>query len=357
MKAMVLCAGLGTRLRPLTNRWPKPALPLLAGPLFRYSLATLTRAGVTAVGINTHHLPEVMEATARAEVERAGELARAKRPWAPLVVSHETGEIQGTGGGIRGLKDFLRDDDFVVLNGDVLFSVDLRPVIEAHRASGAAATMVLLPMPEGETYHAVELDASQSVRRIAGKGPGGERLSHWHFTGVHLMTPAVFDFMAPSGAEDINRDVYVRMMEKGLQIRGQVLQPKDVYWSDLGTPQRYAATHQHLLFGQVPLAPFGERGPFAGMTRGAGNFWVHPTAQLDADVKVAGPAFFGEGCVVEAGVRIGAGVSIGRGARVGQGARLNRVAVLDGAEVPSGAQLMDQLVGPGVSVSSGAKPA
>ena len=339
MKAMVLCAGLGTRLRPLTNRWPKPALPLLAGPLFRYSLATLTRAGVTSVGINTHHLPEVMEATARAEIS-------------PLVVSHESGEIQGTGGGIRGLKDFLRDDDFVVLNGDVLFSVDLRPVIEAHRASGAAATMVLLPMPEGETYNAVELDASQSVRRIAGKGPGGERLSNWHFTGVHVMTPAVFDFMAPSGAEDINRDVYVRMMEKGLTIRGQVLQSREVYWSDLGTPQRYAATHQHLLFGQVPLAPFGERGPFAGMTRGAGNYWVHPTAKLDPDVKVAGPAFFGEGCEVAAGVRIGAGVSVGRGAKVGQGARLNRVAVLDGAEVPAGAQVMDQLVGPGVSVAT-----
>lgn len=339
MKAMVLCAGLGTRLRPLTNRWPKPAMPLLAGPLFRYSLATLTHAGVTAVGINTHHLPLVMEATARAELE-------------PLAISHEGGEIQGTGGGIRGLKDFLRDDDFVVLNGDVLFSVDLRPVIDAHRASGAAASMVLLPMPEGESYNAVELDASHAVRRIAGQGPGGERLTGWHFTGVHVMSPAVFDFMAPSGAEDINRDVYVRMLEKGLSIRGHVLQSREVYWSDLGTPQRYAATHQHLLFGQVPLAPFGERGPFAGMHRGAGNFWVHPSAQLDPDLKVAGPAFFGEGCVVEAGVRIGAGVSIGRGARVGQGARLNRVAVLDGAAVPAGVQWMDLLVGPGESVST-----
>jgi mannose-1-phosphate guanylyltransferase len=339
MKAMVLCAGLGTRLRPLTNRWPKPAMPLLAGPLFRYSLATLTHAGVRQVGINTHHLPEVMEATARAEI-------------AELVVSHEAGEIQGTGGGIRGLKEFLRDGDFVVLNGDVLFSVDLRPVIEAHKASGAAATMVLLPMPEGETYNAVELDGAQSVRRIAGKGPGGDRLTNWHFTGVHVMTPAVFDFVAASGAEDINRDVYVRMMEKGLTIRGQVLQSKEVYWSDLGTPQRYAATHQQLLFNQVPLAPFGDRGPFAGHPRGDGNFWKHPTAQVHADVKAAGPAFFGESCVVEEGVRLGAAVSIGRGAKVGKGARLNRVAVLDGAEVPPGAQLMDQLVGPTESVST-----
>ena len=339
MKAMVLCAGLGTRLRPLTNLWPKPAMPLLAGPLFRYSVATLRQAGVTEIGINTHHLPELMEATARRELSS-------------LVVSHEANEIQGTGGGIRGLKDFLRDDDFVVLNGDVLFCVDLLPVLEAHRASGAAATMLLLPMPEGEKYNAVELDASQAVRRIAGKGPGGDRLTHWHFTGVHVMTPAVFDFMAASGPEDINRDVYVRMLEKGLTIRGHVLQGTDSYWSDLGTPQRYAATHQQLLFGQVPLAPFGDRGPFEGMVRGMGNFWVHPTARLHPDLKVAGPAFFGENSVVEAGVRIGAAVSIGRGAQVGNGARLNRVAVLDGAEVPPGVTLMDQLVGPGVSVGT-----
>ena len=333
MKAMVLCAGLGTRLRPLTNRWPKPAMPLLAGPLFRYSLATLSRAGITRVGLNTHHLPEVMEAVARREA-------------ADLTVSHETGEIQGTGGGIRGLRDFLRDDDFVVLNGDVLFSVDLAPVIAAHEASGAAATMVLLPMPEGETYNAVELNAEHHVRRIAGKGPGGDKLSNWHFTGVHVMTPAVFDFMAASGAEDINRDVYVRMMEKGLTVAGHVLPSKDVYWSDLGTPQRYAATHQHLLFGQVPLAAFGDRSPLAGHPRGAGNFWQHPSAQVDADVKVAGPAFFGEGCVVEAGVRLGAAVSIGRQARVGAGARLNRVAVLEGAVVPPGVQWSDVIVSP-----------
>lgn len=333
MKAMVLCAGLGTRLRPLTNRWPKPAMPLLAGPLFRYSLATLTRAGVTKVGINTHHLPEVMEAVARRESPE-------------LTVVHEAGEIQGTGGGIRGLKSFLSDSDFVVLNGDVLFSVDLKPVLEAHRASGAAATMVLLPMPEGETFAAVELDAGQSVRRIRGKGPGGDRLSNWHFTGVHVMSPAVFDFMAAQGPEDINVDVYVRMMERGLTVRGHVLASKGTYWSDLGTPQRYAATHQDLLFGQVPLEPFGDRSPLTGHPRGEGNFWKHPSAQVDADVKVAGPAFFGEGCVVEAGVRLGAAVSVGRNARVGAGARLNRVAVLEGAVVTPGAQFTDVIVSP-----------
>jgi mannose-1-phosphate guanylyltransferase len=334
MKGLVLCAGLGTRLRPLTNRWPKPAMPLLAGPLVRYAFATLARAGVTEVAINSFHLPEVMEAVARAEADAAG---------LPLTANREVGEIQGTGGGIRGLRAFLSGGDFVVLNGDVLFSVDLGPVLAAHRASGAAATMLLLPMPAGETYNAVEVTPEGHVRRIAGKGPGGERLSPWHFSGVHVMSPAVFDFMAPSGPEDINRDVYVRMLERGLVVHGHRLADRDVYWSDLGTSARYAATHQQLLFGQVPLGAFGERGPLGGLPRGEGNFWRHPAAVLEADVKVSGPAWFGEGAVVESGARLGAAVSVGPGARVGRGARLNRVAVLPGASVPAGAVLEDAI--------------
>jgi mannose-1-phosphate guanylyltransferase len=344
---MVLCAGLGTRLRPITATWPKPAVPLLGAPLLRYALATLAQAGVRQLGVNTHHLPEVMEATAQREAARAG---------LSLTVSREAGEIQGTGGGIRGLKAFLRDGDFAVLNGDVLFALDLAPVLDAHRASGAAATMVLLPMPAGERYNAVDVDASGAVRRIAGLGPGGERLAPWHFSGVHVLTPAVFDFMAAAGAEDINRDVYVRMIERGLTVRGHVVTDAGAYWSDLGSPQRYAATHQQLLFGRASAERFGAVSPLA-LPRGDGHFWAHPSAAL-ADVKVSGPAWFGEGARLEGGVRIGAAVSVGPGAAVGEGARLNRVAVLDGARVPPGVLIEDAIVfGGGQVVSTLPAPA
>ena len=337
MKAMVLCAGLGTRLRPLTQRWPKPAIPLLGQPLLRYALATLKRGGITAVGINSHHLPEVMEATAKTECARIG---------LPLRTVREEQQIQGTGGGIRGLREFLRDGDFVVLNGDVLFGCDLAAIVAAHRHSGSAATMVLAPMPEGEKYNPVELDLARHVRRIAGVGPGGERLTRWHFTGVHVMSPAVIDFMRPEGPEDINRDVYLRLLEKGLTIHGEVVDLKAHYWSDLGTPQRYAATHRDLLFGQVPMGPFAPASPFDATPRGAGNWWAHPTAQL-GNLRAAGPAWFGEGCVLEAGVTAGAATSVGPGARVGAGAMLNRTVVFDGAEVAGGQLYEDCLLAPG----------
>ncbi|ATB27757.1 nucleotidyltransferase family protein [Melittangium boletus] len=328
MKAMILCAGLGTRLRPFTERWPKPALPFLGQPLLRYHLSVLRSAGVTAVGINTHHLPEVMADTARAECARVG---------LPLHVVHEP-VIQGTGGGIRGLRDFLSDGDFLVFNGDILFPVDLRPVVAAHRESGAAATMVLLPMPENETYASVDLDARGQVRRIAGLGPGGDGLTPWHFTGVHVMSPRVFDFMTPEGPEDINRDVYVRMMEAGLSVRGESVR---AYWSDLGTPSRYLATVRDVLGGRVPLKGLGADSPFALAPRGAGYFWAHATAQVDG--QVTGPAYFDARSFVSRDAQVGASVAVGAGVRVEAGVRLERTALLEGTELVPGESLVDVL--------------
>src|SRR5215472_17088816 len=264
---MILCAGMGTRLRPLSDRWPKAAIPLLGRPLFRFGVELFQRAGLTALAINTHHLAEIMKTVASAECARAG---------LPLQIAYEP-TIQGTAGGIRGMRQLLKDDHFAVLNGDVLFSVDLARVAQAHLQSGASATMVLMPMPVGDRYAAVEADSAARVRRIAGRGPGGAALRQWHFTGLHLMSPAVFDFMSAEGPEDINRDVYPRMLDKGLTIRAEIAQE---YWSDLGTPARYLHTHLDLLAGRAPDILSGPA--FSGMVQREGELWLRRAARARA---------------------------------------------------------------------------
>lgn len=329
----MLCAGLGTRLRPLTARLPKPAVPFLGRPLIGYALASLARAGVREVGYNTHHLPEVM-----AEVFTR---ACAAQGLAPPLRSHEE-TILGTGGGVAGLRDFLSGEVCVVLNGDVLFGVELAPIIAAHRASKAAASMVLLPMPEGEKFNPVEVNNKGEVRRIAGVGPGGDRLVPWHFSGAHVLSPELFDFMRPGAVEDINRDVYPRAIAAGRVVRAHLVDDRRVFWSDVGTPGRYLAAHEEALSARASLEPFGEAGPFFGLRR-EGLSWVHAEAQLGG-ARVSGPAWFGPRCRLGPGVRVGALVSVGEGALVGEGAHLNRVAVLDGAKVPAGALLEDCIV-------------
>jgi NDP-sugar pyrophosphorylase family protein len=116
------------------------------------------------------------------------------------------------------------------------------------------------------------------------------------------------------------------MLDKGVAIHGHVLRAP-AYWSDLGTLERYVATHRDVLFGHVP--------GFISEPRGAGNFWADPSAQLN-DVQVSGPAWFGAGAKLGRGVRIGSAVSIGPGAQVSDGAQLNRCIILDGAHVPGG---------------------
>jgi mannose-1-phosphate guanylyltransferase len=319
MKALVLAAGLGTRLRPLTDRWPKPAVPLLGQPLLRYTLAVLARAGVTDVGLNTHHLADVMGKVATEEAARFG---------MGLTLSHEP-LIQGTAGGIRGLRRVVEDvDTFVVWNGDALFTPELGPLLAEHRASGAVATLVLLPMPPGASFATVDTDAQGQVRRIAGRGPGGENLRPWHFSGVHLLAPRVFSAMAASGPEDINRDVYPRLLAQGETVRGSVVHAA---WNDVGTLGRYLEAQAALLSGEMPDV-FGGASPSMRAVEKEG-VWKATGVQLGGTVHA--PVFLDEGAVVEPGADVGPNVYVGRNVRVKHGARIAQAALFEGS-APAG---------------------
>src|SRR5438552_8545786 len=147
MKAMVLAAGLGTRLRPLTDTLPKPLLPVAGRPLLEWNLLILKRHGITEVIINLHHLGE--------QIVRA--LRDGARLGLRLAYSHEP-TLQGTGGGIKQATPFLKDGPFLVLNGDTLSDCDLTALIAAHRVSGALATLAVRDDPEAASWVPVTLD-------------------------------------------------------------------------------------------------------------------------------------------------------------------------------------------------------
>jgi mannose-1-phosphate guanylyltransferase len=278
LAGMVLCAGLGTRLRPLTSLVPKPAVPVCNVPLVRYTLGLLAGAGVRRAVVNVHQLPGAMAAAARAAAAELG---------LDLAVSEEP-VIAGTGGALRQARRHLAGADAVLLvNGDVLFDVDLGA------ASGALATMLLLPMPAGARYAAVELDEGGRVRRLAGRfGPGGEGLTSWHFPGVHVLAPELLDRVPAAPFElDVNRDVYPPLMAAGL-VRGVVAAGA---WNDLGAPDRYLAANLAVAAGEVPLRRFGGLAP---PPRVAPDAAVSPGALVGLDAVV------GAGCVVPDGARV-----------------------------------------------------
>jgi mannose-1-phosphate guanylyltransferase len=342
LTAMVLCAGLGTRLRPLTDRLPKPAAPLCDVPLVAWTLALLRGAGVRRAVVNVHHLPVEMAAAALAAGGALGVAVQISRE--PV--------IAGTGGALREARALLGGaDPLLLVNGDVLFDLDLRAALEAHAGSGALATMVLLPMPAGASYASVELDAGGAVRRIAGAfGPGGPALTPWHFSGVHVLAPEILDRVpAEPFAADVNRHVYPPLMDGG-RIRGVVASG---YWNDLGTPARYLEATADVLGGRVPLLRFAGAEPLSTAAERAPGVRTGAAAEIAPGARVAGPSYLGPGARVDPGAEVGPGAVVGAGVRVPRGAVVRRAAVWPGTALGPGERVEDAVAAGELRVVAG----
>jgi mannose-1-phosphate guanylyltransferase len=298
MKAMVLAAGLGLRMRPLTLLRAKPVLPVLNRPLLHWTLERLAAAGVDEVVVNLHHLPE----TVRAAVGDGGGFGLRVR------YSYEP-QILGTGGGPKAVRGFFGSEAFLLVNGDVLFEMDLRGLVERHRRSGACATLALRPNPDPAAYSAVVADRRGRILSIAGRPrPASGAVSL--FASVHVMQPELLERL-PQGASDSVRDLYIPLLAEGAQLLGVRTRGA---WYDLGRPSLYRDTQLRLLRG--------------------GRALVHPGAEVAGDAEVSRSV-------------------IGAGARVESGGRVERSVLWDGVVVEAGARLAGAVLAEGAVVRAG----
>ena len=304
MKALVLAAGLGTRMRPLTFVKAKPVLPVLNRPLLHWTLELLAAHGVREVMINLHHLPR----TVRAAVGDG-------RAFGLKVAYSYEREILGTGGGPRKVRRWLGDEPFFLLNGDVVFDFDLTRLFRAHERSGAPATLALLPNPDPRKYSAVVTGPDGRLRSIAGlpRPASGGAVSM--FPGVHVLDPALLDRLRP-GPSDTVRDLYVPLITEGrpplgLRLRGP--------WYDLGSPSLYLASHQSLLASR-----------FRGIRRGS---VIHPEARVHPRARVTRSAV-GKGAVIEQGAEV-------RGSVLWDRVTVGRDAVVDASILATGVRLAE----------------
>jgi NDP-sugar pyrophosphorylase family protein len=285
---MILAAGLGTRMRPLSLLRPKPILPVRGIPLLAYALAWLARHGVTEAILNLHHLPEATRAAARA--------------WAPpglaLHFSHEA-ELLGTGGGIRRAASFLRESDpSLVISGDMLCDLDLGAFVARHRAGGDAVTLALREDPRADRFGTIGVDAEGVVRRIATRfDQGGERAAgvYVHATAI---APRAFDWLPGRDAFSHLDDWLAPRIAGGARdVRGLVYTPDECPWEPVGTPGEYLAA----------------------------NLQPQSLSYFDGDARARA-----------LGVRLEPELVVGAGAEIGAGAVLRRVVVWDGERVPAG---------------------
>ena len=248
---MILAAGFGTRLRPLTDVTPKPLLPVAGTPMIVWNLLLLKRHGFQEVVINLHHLG--------AKIRQA--LGDGAQFDMKLTYSHET-VILGTGGGIKQVESYFQGEPVLILNGDTLFELDLSALMAFHREQQAAATLVLRQDPEAARWGLVEVTERAEVVRITGRGrsstsPVGERM----FAGIHILHPRLLRSL-PVGKESSIIDAYVQGIQEGERILGYDF---DGYWTDVGTPERYAQVERDAAAGLLSLSARTSGGSCSGI--------------------------------------------------------------------------------------------
>ncbi len=230
MRAMILAAGLGTRLQPLTTLRAKPALPIRGVPMIAYALAWLRANGIERVIINLHHLPDT--------VRHAVEL------WGPTDLGVEYSyepELLDTGGGIRRVVEFLRESDpAIVIAGDMLFDLDLGAEIELHRERRRRATLLLREDPRSAEFGSIGVDADGVVRRIATRFDLGGEVASGLYTSINLFSPEAFASM-PECERFSHLDGWlVPELRRGARdIVGRLIEPATSVWEPVGTLREY----------------------------------------------------------------------------------------------------------------------
>lgn len=315
--AMVFCAGLGTRLRPLTAHFPKPAVPFFGRPLIHWTLRLLRNAGIRRLAVNTHHLPEVMARTVQREAEAMG--------FNSLGISHEP-TLMDTAGGLRDARRFIGDAPFLAVNGDAFFSLDLADIARRHLMSGALATLGVAPPIPGENFRAIEADARGHIARIRGIGADRPGLVPWHFLGIHAAGPELFGFIPKEGPRDINGETYPAAIASGAFV--QALPVPAGAWADLGTPERYYDACQELISGGADLSHFGSDRPGSSgkiIDEGETRSFIDGEASLGGDIRLRGAIIQGD-------------------AVIGRGAHIERSVVLPGTHIRSGKSVVNAIV-------------
>jgi mannose-1-phosphate guanylyltransferase len=288
--ALILTAGLGTRLRPLTDVRAKPAIPVAGEPMIRRIIAWLVSQGVDDLVLNLHHRPQTLTAVVG---DGADLRARVRYSW-------ERPRVLGSAGGPRLAREFFGADTFLIINGDTLTDVDLVRLADAHATSGAMVTLALVPNREFTRYGGVLLDADHRVTRFARRGPSSEG-SH-HYIGVQIVNGAVFDSVPPGVPASSIGGVYDALIaSQPGAVRGHLCDAE--FW-DVGTVEDYWRTSEAFTAKTGASSGAGRGGRIDASARVTRSI-------LWDDVVVEGDAVVDE-CIITDGVRVTAGSSYQR---------------------------------------------
>jgi mannose-1-phosphate guanylyltransferase len=317
MRAMVLAAGLGTRLRPLTYEITKPMVPVLDRPVMEHIVELLAEHGFAEVIANLHYFPDSIR-------EHFGDR---------LSYRFEE-ELLGTAGGVRACAEFFGEEPFLVISGDALTDIDLTALVARHRDSGGVATLAVKQVADTREYGVVLHDRNGRVTGFQEKPSPEEALSNLGNCGIYVFDPAIFEYFPKRPFVDWATDVFPVLLEHDVPFHIHEVRQ---YWNDVGSLSELKQGTFDALRGELHLHVEGEeRRP--GVTAGEGT-------RLPDDLDVDGAVWIGRDVEIGAGTRLMGPMVIGDGARIGDGAQLRASIVFPGTELAPRSILIDAIAG------------
>ena len=338
MKAMILAAGKGTRVRPITYTIPKPMIPILQKPVMEFLLELLRQHGFDQIMVNVSHLAEEIENYFR-DGQRFG---------VQIAYSFEgkidddgklEGEAIGSAGGMRRIQDFspFFDDTFVVLCGDALIDLDLTAAVKWHKAKGAIATIITKSVPQEEvsSYGVVVTDEEGRVKAFQEKPSTEEALSTNINTGIYIFEPEVFNYI-PSGVEyDIGGQLFPKLVEIKAPFYAI---PMDFEWVDIGKVPDYWRAIRGVLLGEIKNVQIPGHEVAPGIYTG-----LNVAVNWDK-VDITGPVYIGGMTRIEDGAKIVGPAMIGPNCWICNGATVDNSVIFEWSRLGPGVRLVDKLV-------------
>jgi NDP-sugar pyrophosphorylase family protein len=323
IKAMILAAGFGTRLLPLTQTVPKPMVPVLNRPLLEHTIEMLSSFNITDIAVNVHHLPDQV-------IEPFGD---GSQLGVKLKFFREE-KILGTAGGIKAAQGFLENGPFLVINSDIIVNIDLNRVLEFHRQKQSCLTLVVREDASPENYAPIEIQEDGRIVHFVGASatttPDPTR--RVMFTGIQIMEPEIFSRIPAGQFCGTTKDIFPEMVQEGLPVFGYL---HDDYWIDMGNREQYLQVHKDALDGKIRLP----NGPF----------------KKAEGPSIVPPVVIGDNCLIEPTAKVGPYVVLRDGCRVKNNAVIQNSVLWDGVTVESDCVVKQSILGKGVTVSDKAE--
>ena len=337
MKAMILAAGKGTRVRPITHTIPKPMIPILQKPVMEFLLELLREHGFTEIMVNVSHLAEEIENYFRDGQRFGVEIAYSFE--GRIEDGELIGDAMGSAGGLKKIQNFQHffDDTFVVLCGDALVDLDLTEAVKRHKAKGALASLITKRVPRDQvsSYGVVVTDEDGRVRSFQEKPEVDEAASDMINTGIYIFEPEVLDFVPSDQPFDIGSDLFPKLVAAGALFYAL---PMEFEWVDIGKVPDYWQAIRSVLQGQVRQVKIPGKEVRPGIYAG-----LNVAANWD-QINVTGPIYVGGMTKIEDGATIIGPAMIGPNCHICEDATIDNSIIFDYSRIGAGVHLVEKLV-------------